>query len=575
MKECPNCKAILEDDELFCHECGTKQEIQKDEAQIEEVQESGGKTCVYCGKIVEADCTFCPFCGKEQKEETVHEIVAKVPEIVKDHLSRVLLNPGKWIATIIFPNKYPKSAFQLLTNKEDGFVINVALEESRGEGELISRIKQSTFYAKFIVNDPSEKDFFANMKLNSEEDAIKILSGLLHDVYEQSFIAAPRYETDMGEDETVTPKVEIKCKKCIHCGESIEADSMFCPFCGKVQAVEEEKSEEPQQEPVKAEPKQSKASESSTPPQTEQDQPKEESVYEEEEKKSKAWIWILLLLLIAGGAGWYLLSGNNNGSEVAAPVEEVADFEVEVSDYEGPDDEEYESGPSTKLAFLEKFYQEGRLDADYIKQKVTPLVLDRLRKAYGGDCKYGDCLGTWVFLAFPQGADAKIVDGPFISETSRPGIFKVDYVYSYYKDSSKSNETRTVYLTVVKSDGEFLISDFDIEEYNSEENNQSDEETSNGSITMAGKVSDYGIHMVLDVQGADVTGYYYYDSQGSGNRVTLKGSITEGILTLYKYDADGNNTGHFEGAFNGVSYQGRNVNYSRDEALPFSVEIVN
>ncbi len=229
----------------------------------------------------------------------------------------------------------------------------------------------------------------------------------------------------------------------------------------------------------------------------------------------------------------------------------------------------------TKLAFLEKFYQEGRLDADYIKQKVTPLVLDRLRKAYGGDCKYGDCLGTWVFLAFPQGADAKIVDGPFISETSRPGIFKVDYVYSYYKDSSKSNETRTVYLTVVKSDGEFLISDFDIEEYNSEENNQSDEETSNGSITMAGKVSDYGIHMVLDVQGADVTGYYYYDSQGSGNRVTLKGSITEGILTLYKYDADGNNTGHFEGAFNGVSYQGRNVNYSRDEALPFSVKIVN
>lgn len=575
MKECINCKAILEDDELFCHECGTKQEIQEGNIQVEEVQESGSKKCIHCGETIETDCMFCPFCGMEQKEE-IHEIVAKVPEIVKDHLSRILLNPGKWVATIIFPNKYPKSAFQLLTNKEDGFVINVALEESRGEGELISRIKQSTYYAKFIVNDLSEKDFFANMKLNSEEDAIKILSGLLHDVYEQSFIAAPRYETDMGEDETVTPTVEIKCKKCIHCGESIEVDSMFCPFCGKVQAAEEEKSEEPQHKPVKAKPEQSKASKSSAPPQPEQDQPEEElTIEEEEKKKSKAWLWIIFVLLIAGWAGWYFLNGYVNGSEVAAPVEEVADSEVEESDYEGPDDEEYESGPSTKLAFLEKFYQEGRLDADYIKQKVTPLVLDRLRKAYGGDCKYGDCLGTWVFLAFPQGADAKIVDGPFISETSRPGIFKVDYVYSYYKDSSKSNETRTVYLTVVKSDGEFLISDFDIEEYNSEENNQSDEDTSNGSITMAGKVSDYGIHMVLDVQGADVTGYYYYDSQGSGNRVTLKGSITEGILTLYKYDADGNNTGHFEGAFNGVSYQGRNVNYSRDEALPFSVEIVN
>ena len=373
-------------------------------------------------------------------------------------------------------------------------------------------------------------------------------------------------------------QVALEGKKCIHCGELIEADSMFCPFCGKPQVVEEEKLEEPQQESVKAKPEQSNESEPVASPQPEQAQPKEEPTIEEEEKKkSKVWLWILLVLLIAGGAGWYFLIGNKKGSEVATPVEEVADSEVEVSDYEGPDDEEYESGPSTKLAFLEKFYQEGRLDADYIKQKVTPLVLDRLRKAYGGDCKYGDCLGTWVFLAFPQGADAKIVDGPFISETSRPGIFKVDYVYSYYKDSSKSNETRTVYLTVVKSDGEFLISDFDIEEYNSEENNQSDEneDTPNGSITMAGKVSDYGIHMVLDVNGADVTGYYYYDSQGSGNRVTLKGSITEGILTLYKYDADGNNIGHFEGSFNRVSYQGRNVNYSRDEALPFSVEIVN
>ena len=342
-------------------------------------------------------------------------------------------------------------------------------------------------------------------------------------------------ETESQVEEQVAPEG----KKCIHCGELIEADSMFCPFCGKSQAVEEEKPEEPQQEPVKAEPKQSKESEPVASPQPEQVQPEEEPTIEEEEKKkSKAWLWILLVLLIAGGAGWYFLSGNNNGSVVAAPVEEVTDSEVEESDNEGSDDEEYESGPSTKLAFLEKFYQEGRLDADYIKQKVTPLVLDRLRKAYGGDCKYGDCLGTWVFLAFPQGADAKIVDGPFISETSRPGIFKVDYVYSYYKDSSKSNETRTVYLTVIKSDNEFLISDFDIEEYNSEEKNQSDEVTSNGSITMAGKVSDYEIHMVLDVNGADVTGYYYYDSQGSGNRVTLKGSITEDVLTLYKYDAD-------------------------------------
>ena len=47
MKECINCKAQLEDDELFCHECGTKQEIEEVDAQVDEVQESGGKKCIH------------------------------------------------------------------------------------------------------------------------------------------------------------------------------------------------------------------------------------------------------------------------------------------------------------------------------------------------------------------------------------------------------------------------------------------------------------------------------------------------------------------------------------------------
>lgn len=374
----------------------------------------------------------------------------------------------------------------------------------------------------------------------------------------------------------VEEQVALEGKKCIHCGELIEVDSMFCPFCGKSQA-EEEKLEVPQRDSIETEPKQSKESEPVASPQPEPAMPEEEPTIEEEEKKkSKAWLWILLVLLIAGGSGWYFLSGNNYGSEVVTPVENVMDSEEEVPDYEETK-EDAEVDPSSKQEFLERFYHEGRLEADYIKQRVTPEVINRLRQDYGSDCNYGDCLGTWVFLASPQGADARIVDGPFISETSQPGIFKVDYVYSYNKDSGKSNEKRTVYLTVVKSDGKYLISGYELEDYSSKDDNTLEEDTTvpDGSITMAGKVSSYGIHMVLDVNGTDVSGYYYYDSQGSGNRVTLKGSITEGILTLYKYDADGNNTGHFEGAFNQTSYQGKNVNYTRDEALPFSVEKIS
>ena len=68
MKECVNCKAILEDDELFCHGCGTKQGIEKAEAQAEETQELQGKKCIHCGETIDDDSLFCPYCGKQQNE---------------------------------------------------------------------------------------------------------------------------------------------------------------------------------------------------------------------------------------------------------------------------------------------------------------------------------------------------------------------------------------------------------------------------------------------------------------------------------------------------------------------------
>lgn len=257
-------------------------------------------------------------------------------------------------------------------------------------------------------------------------------------------------------------------KKCPICKTMIDDDDLFCHECGVRQDFNASSLPEYSQveQPLPKSHRQIRH-------QTKRHQSKENYSFGEK-MMSKTWLWVVLLSLIVGGTGWYFLNGHDYGSEVTTPVEEVVAPEVEVSDYEGLEDEEYESESSTKLAFLEKFYQEGRLETDYIKQRVTPLVLDRLRKAYGSDCKYGDCLGTWVFLAFPQGADARIVDGPFISETSQPGIFKVDHVYSYYKDSSKGNETRTVYLTVIKSNGDYLISDFEVEGDKPEENNPSD-----------------------------------------------------------------------------------------------------
>ena len=64
---------MLEDDELFCHECGTKQEIEDIENQVEEPVTSNKKYCVHCGEAIEADSMFCPFCGKPQEVEGEEE----------------------------------------------------------------------------------------------------------------------------------------------------------------------------------------------------------------------------------------------------------------------------------------------------------------------------------------------------------------------------------------------------------------------------------------------------------------------------------------------------------------------
>lgn len=77
MRECPNCKTMLDDDELFCHECGTKQEIEESVASYEEAAPLE-KKCIHCGEMIEADSAFCPYCGESQVVEEVKELEPEV-----------------------------------------------------------------------------------------------------------------------------------------------------------------------------------------------------------------------------------------------------------------------------------------------------------------------------------------------------------------------------------------------------------------------------------------------------------------------------------------------------------------
>ena len=291
--------------------------------------------------------------------------------------------------------------------------------------------------------------------------------------------------------------------------------------------------------------------------------------------KSKKWPWILLVILILGVVGWYFFVQNTGNTMTEPQMDTDTIEEVEDSVY---DDETMDDGvPTDEIAFLEQFYKGNVGSAEYIEENVTSNVLIKLKQDYAYDCPSNDCLAIWVFTAYPPGSDLKLEEGPIISETFTRGRYRVDFKYAFYHGTQQEFEIRTVYFVVSEIDGRYMISDYEVDNSSVEGTVPSSEEehSLDEKIMMTGNVSKYGIHMVLAINGENVIGYYYYDSQGNNNRVTLKGTFTDQTLKLNKIDKDGNETGYFEGVFDGTSYQGENVNYNRDEALPFSVKVAN
>ena len=88
MKKCPSCNAIMEDDALFCGECGTKFEVEEVADQVEETTAPQEKKCIHCGETIEEDSAFCPYCGKPQVMEEVKE-----PEAEKDPVAEEKTEP--------------------------------------------------------------------------------------------------------------------------------------------------------------------------------------------------------------------------------------------------------------------------------------------------------------------------------------------------------------------------------------------------------------------------------------------------------------------------------------------------
>lgn len=258
--------------------------------------------------------------------------------------------------------------------------------------------------------------------------------------------------------QTEETKIGAEGKKCIHCGETIEADNMFCPFCGKPQEKKEQE-EEAQNEPInegpaQEEPKEEKPTSQEVKPEV----TKEEPTYEEE-KSSKKWLWILLALLIVGAGGWYFYSNSGWSDDRVAREEAIDTDSIPMPD----EQEEYtEETPTSEIGFLEQFYKGEIGDEGYIQQNVTANVLNKLKRDYEYDCPSNDCLATWVFTAYPPGADLELEEGPIITKSKELGKYSILYRYYTQGQSGRIYHPAGLLVSVTQIDGKYLISDYEV-----------------------------------------------------------------------------------------------------------------
>ncbi len=276
--------------------------------------------------------------------------------------------------------------------------------------------------------------------------------------------------------------------------------------------------------------------------------PQEQPVYYEEDEKSKTWIWIILALLIAAGAGWYFFIRDTGDT---TPKDSKSSIEMKDNT---PVVEEESNEPTTPLAFLEEFYKGKYENDDYVKQFVTANVLKKLKRDYVYDDPSGDCLATWVFSAYPPGADWSMEAGPLFSKTNIEGKIKVDFKYYYSDGSHKTDYLRTVYLIVTEINGKYLISDYEVVEDNNQEDEQKTKETEmpseekeleDGKYTL----TDGYMFLTMTKEGSALKGFFYF-SRGTYCSPSYDFSCTMGNDNRFK--ASTYVTSTYQGEISGI-----------------------
>ena len=106
-----------------------------------------------------------------------------------------------------------------------------------------------------------------------------------------------------------------------------------------------------------------------------------------------------------------------------------------------------------------------------------------------------------------------------------------------------------------------------------------DENTTNfdGLYQFKGYIGKYGVEMMATVdKGMIKTGLLHYNSQKRGVNLSLKGDVNKnGKMTINEYAPSGENTGRFEGTFDGTTFKGTFNSFYNGKTFPFTLSTVS
>lgn len=150
------------------------------------------KKCEKCGAIMEQDALFCRECGTRLSEIDSSYVNPQLSEIIDKHWSYSQDITANSVWTILRLQNSPNAAIQLLSQKEEGktLQLNFCLESStEGDSAILEKFRKSP-YIKLVKADGGEGleegDLAGIIDFGDDiEKAKQTISLILRDVYSQ------------------------------------------------------------------------------------------------------------------------------------------------------------------------------------------------------------------------------------------------------------------------------------------------------------------------------------------------------------------------------------------------------